>query len=190
MCWQAAREWPHFEHADYLGQEVVDCDVDNLVGKKCTVDCDDACTAVPDATEVYESGGWQEIHRKIVVDPPNACGPRCVALSRTKKCNQKRCPVDRVMSEWCGWSRCTAHCEGGARSHTRSSISRPKNGGIACNTNKETETCNTMSCDRGFILAPWTRWERCFEALDDMMAALMYFGFRTGCSHDGCLLSQ
>ena len=53
--------------SDYPGQEVVDCDVDNWVGKKCTMDCDDVCLAVPDATEVYESGGWQEIHRKIVV---------------------------------------------------------------------------------------------------------------------------
>ena len=146
------------------GEQIVDCDVDNWVGKKCTVECDDSCPAVPDATEVYECGGWQDIYRKIVVDPPDECGLRCPALSRTKKCNQKKCPVDCVMSEWSGWSKCTADCEGGVRSQTRSLLVKPKNGGTACNTAEETEACNTMSCDRDCTLAPWTPWEPCSVA--------------------------
>jgi len=146
------------------GQEIVDCDVDNWVGKKCTVECDDSCPAVPDPTEVYECGGWQEIYRKIVVDPPDECGLRCPALTRTKKCNQKKCPVDCVMSEWSGWSKCTADCEGGVRSRTRSLVVKPKNGGIACNTAEETEACNTMSCDRDCTLTEWTPWEPCSVA--------------------------
>ena len=81
------------------GTEIVDCDEDNWVGKKRSVECDDSCPAVPNPTEVYECGGWQEIYRKIVVDPPDECGLRCPALQRTKKCNQKKCPVDCVMSE-------------------------------------------------------------------------------------------
>merc|ERR1719502_2190688 len=146
------------------GQEIVDCEVDNWVGKKCTVECDDSCPAVPDPTEVYECGGWQEIYRKVVVAPPDECGLRCPALSRTKKCNQKKCPVDCVMSEWSGWSKCTAECEGGVRSRTRSLLVKPKNGGIACNTAEETEACNTMSCDRDCTLARWTPWEPCSVA--------------------------
>jgi len=146
------------------GTEIVDCDVDNWVAKKCTVECDDLCPAVPDATEVYECGGWQEIFRKIVVDPPDECGLRCPALSRTKKCNQKKCPVDCEMSEWSGWSKCTADCEGGVRSQTRSLIIKPKNGGMACNTAEETEACNTMSCDRDCTLEEWTTWSPCSVA--------------------------
>jgi len=146
------------------GTEIVDCDVDNWVGKKCSVDCDDNCPGVPDPTEVYECGGWQEINRKIVVDPPDECGLRCPALTRTKKCNQKKCPVDCEMSEWSGWSKCTADCEGGVRSQTRSLIVKPKNGGIACNTAEETEACNTMSCDRDCTLEPWTEWTPCSVA--------------------------
>jgi hypothetical protein len=146
------------------GQEIVDCDVDNWVGKKCTVECDDSCPAVPDPTEVYECGGWQEIYRKVVVEPPDECGLRCPALTRTKKCNQKKCPVDCVMSEWSGWSKCTADCEGGVRSRTRSLVVKPKNGGIACNTAEETEACNTMSCDRDCTLTEWTPWEPCSVA--------------------------
>jgi hypothetical protein len=146
------------------GTEIVDCDVDNWVGKKCSVECDDLCPAVPDPTEVYECGGWQEIYRKVVVDPPDECGLRCPALTRTKKCNQKKCPVDCVMSEWSGWSKCTADCEGGVRSRTRSLVVKPKNGGIACNTAEETEACNTMSCDRDCTLEEWTTWTPCSVA--------------------------
>jgi len=146
------------------GEQIVDCDVDNWVGQKCTVECDDSCPDVPDATEVYTCGGWQHINRKAVVQPPDECGLRCPALARTKKCNQKKCPVDCEMSEWSGWSKCTADCEGGVRSQTRSLMVKPKNGGISCNTAEETEACNTMSCDRDCRLAGWTDWTPCSVA--------------------------
>merc|ERR1719329_718768 len=149
---------------DCPGNQIVDCDIDNWVGKQCTVACDDSCPAVPDPTEVYECGGWQEIYRKVVVAPPDECGLRCPDLARTKKCNQIKCPVDCLMSEWSGWSKCTADCEGGVRSHTRSLLTKPKNGGLACNTGEETEACNTMSCDRDCSLAPWTPWTPCSVA--------------------------
>jgi len=150
--------------ADCPGNAIVDCDVDNWVGQKCTVGCDDTCPDRPDASEVYQCGGWQEIKRAVVVSPPDVCGLRCPALSRTKKCNQKRCPVDCVMSEWSGWSKCTADCEGGVRSHTRSLLTKPMNGGLSCNTNEEGEACNTMSCDRDCRLAQWTPWSPCSVA--------------------------
>merc|ERR1712032_470089 len=150
--------------SDCPGNEIVDCDVDNWVGKQCTVECDDSCPDVPDPTEVYACGGWQEIYRKVVVEPPDECGLRCPALQRTKKCNQKKCPVNCEMSEWSGWSKCTAECEGGVRSKTRSILVKPKNGGEWCNTQEETEACNTMSCDRDCSLADWTRWSPCTVA--------------------------
>jgi len=146
------------------GESIVDCEVDNWVGQKCTVECDDDCPAVPDATEVYTCGGWQTVNRKVVVQPPDECGLRCPDLSRTKKCNQRKCPVDCEMSEWSGWSKCTADCEGGVRSRTRSLMVKPKNGGISCNTAEETEACNTMSCDRDCMLGRWTDWTPCSVA--------------------------
>jgi len=145
------------------GNAIADCDVDSWVGKQCTVDCDDSCPEIPDASEVYECGGWQEIYRKVVV-APDRCGLQCPDLSRTKKCNQKKCPVNCEMSEWSGWSKCTADCEGGVRSHTRSLMVKPKNGGLSCNTNEETEACNTMSCDRDCMLARWNAWTPCSVA--------------------------
>ena len=49
--------------------------------------------------------------------------------ARFKKCNQIKCPVNCDMSEWSGWSKCTADCEGGVQGHTRSILTKPKNGG-------------------------------------------------------------
>jgi len=146
------------------GTQIVDCDVDNWVAKQCTVECDDSCPEIPDASQVYECGGWQDVYRKVVVSPPDECGLRCPALGRTKRCNQNKCGVDCVMSEWSGWSKCTADCEGGVRSKTRSLMVKPKNGGLSCNTNEETEACNTMSCDRDCRLARWNTWSPCSVA--------------------------
>jgi len=145
------------------GNAIADCDVDAWVGKQCTVECDDNCPEIPDASEVYECGGWQEIYRKVVV-APDSCGLQCPDLTRTKKCNQNKCAVNCEMSEWSGWSKCTADCEGGVRSHTRSLLVKPKNGGLSCNTNEETEACNTASCDRDCTLARWTPWTPCSVA--------------------------
>merc|ERR1719329_1729212 len=137
-----------------------DCDVDAWVPNECSVSCDDNC---PDANDPYACGGWQQIHRKVVVAPDN-CGLQCPDLSRSKKCNQVKCPMDCSMSEWSGWSKCTADCEGGVQGHTRSILVRPQNGGESCNTVEESRPCNTESCDRDCTLAPWTSWSPCSVA--------------------------
>jgi len=139
-----------------------DCDVDAWIPAECSVSCDDAC---PDPMDPYSCGGWQQISRKVVV-PPDSCGLACPELARFKKCNQLKCPVNCDMSEWSGWSKCTADCEGGVQGHTRSILAKPKNGGEMCNTVEESRPCNTMSCDRDCTLAPWNTWTPCSMACD------------------------
>jgi len=139
-----------------------DCDVDAWIPAECSVSCDDAC---PDPMDPYSCGGWQQISRKVVV-PPDSCGLACPELARFKKCNQLKCPVNCDMSEWSGWSKCTADCEGGVQGHTRSILTKPKNGGEMCNTVEESRPCNTMSCDRDCSLAPWNPWTPCSMACD------------------------
>ena len=136
-----------------------DCDLDAWIPSECSVSCDDAC---PDPMDPYACGGWQEIKRKVVV-PPDQCGLQCPDLSRFKKCNQLKCPVNCDMSEWSGWSKCTADCEGGVQAHTRSILTKPRNGGEFCNTVEESRPCNSQSCDRDCTMrhglhglhAPW-----------------------------------
>jgi uncharacterized protein YegL len=140
--------------------QIKDCDVDAWIPAQCSVSCDDEC---PNENDPYACGGWQEINRKIVVAPDD-CGLRCPALSRQKKCNQIKCPVNCEMSEWSGWSGCTAECEGGVQAHTRSILTLPSNGGESCNTIEESRACNTESCDRDCTLADWTSWAPCSVA--------------------------
>ena len=143
---------------------ISDCDVDNWVPEECSVPCDDSCDHRDDGgAGAMGCGGWQMIERKIVVKN-NTCGMACPALSRWKRCNQVKCPVDCVLSDWSGFSSCTAECEGGVRGRTRSLMVKPKNGGLACNSVEEEESCNTMSCDRDCSLSAWTGWAPCSMA--------------------------
>jgi hypothetical protein len=139
--------------------KMTDCDVGAWVPAECSVSCDDSC----EPTQPYKCGGWQEMHREIVV-PNDDCGVRCPRLMLMKRCGQYHCPVDCDMSAWSGWSKCTADCGGGLQSHTRSILTKPKNGGLACNTVEESRPCATISCDRNCKLARWTDWSPCSMA--------------------------
>jgi hypothetical protein len=170
-------------------EQIVDCDVDSWVGGECTVECDDNCEHLnhqgvradamgaddvnlvtgmaplggADLSRGGECGGTQTITRNIIVNN-NTCGISCPRLMRIKRCNQFKCPVDCSLSEWSGFSSCTAECDGGVRDRTRSLLVKPSNGGLACNSVEEEESCNTMSCYRDCVLAGWTSWSPCSMA--------------------------
>jgi len=141
--------------------EMTDCEVGGWIPEECSVSCDNDC----DPATPYKCGGWQEMKREVVV-PNDDCGVRCPRLILFKRCGQFHCPIDCAMSEWSGWSKCTAECGGGLQSHTRSILVKPKNGGMACNTVEESRPCATMSCDRNCMLARWTEWTPCSVACD------------------------
>jgi hypothetical protein len=139
--------------------KISDCDVADWVAGECSVDCDDACPM----QDPYACGGWQTLTREVVVSP-NEYGLICPALTTQKKCNQFKCPVDCVLSEWSGWSKCTKECEGGVQQETRSILTKAKNGGEQCDSVAQERSCNTGSCDRDCTLEPWTEWSPCSMA--------------------------
>merc|ERR1719238_841929 len=141
-------------------EKIVDCDITPYVPGECSVLCDDEC---PDKTNPYGCGGWQTLTRTILVKP-NEFGVKCPELARKRKCNQFKCPVDCVMSKWSGWSKCSKACEGGTKGRTRSILTKPKNGGMSCNTAQESRACNTGSCDRNCKLKKWSKWSPCSVA--------------------------
>merc|ERR1719390_6537 len=141
-------------------EKIVDCDITPYVPGECSVLCDDEC---PDKTNPYGCGGWQTLTRAIVVRP-NEFGVKCPELTRRRKCNQIKCPVDCVMSKWSGWSKCSKACEGGTKGRTRGILVKPKNGGMSCNTAQEAAPCNTGSCDRNCRLRKWSKWSPCSVA--------------------------
>jgi hypothetical protein len=139
--------------------KISDCDVGDWVASECTMDCDDSCPQ----EDPYACGGWQDLTREVVVSP-NSFGLMCPALLMKKKCNQMKCPVDCVLSEWSGWSKCTKDCEGGVQGKTRSILTKAKNGGESCDSATEERSCNTGSCDRDCTLTDWTDWSPCTMA--------------------------
>merc|ERR1719387_1122481 len=140
-------------------EKISDCDVADWVAQECSMDCDDSCPQ----QDPYACGGWQTLARDVVVQP-NAFGIACPTLETQKKCNQFKCPVDCVLSEWSGWSKCTKDCEGGVQGKTRSVLTKAKNGGESCDSGSEMRSCNTGSCDRDCSLVPWTEWSPCSMA--------------------------
>merc|ERR1719428_2354023 len=141
-------------------EKIVDCGVSAWIPGECSVPCDDKC---PNKKDPYACGGMQTLTREVVVKN-NEFGLSCPLLSRKRKCNQIKCPVNCKQSKWSGWSKCSKDCEGGAQGRTRSVLVQPKNGGTACNTAAESRPCNTGSCDRNCKLKKWSQWSPCSVA--------------------------
>jgi len=144
-----------------------DCDISNWASKtgECiapngnAILCDDTCPR----EDPYKCGGSETMKRDVVVLPDDN-GMKCPTLEREKKCGQKKCPVDCMMSSWSGWSKCTKDCEGGVEGKTRSVLTKPKNGGTGCDAVQEERPCNTGSCDRDCTLDAWSSWSPCSMA--------------------------
>lgn len=146
---------------------LTDCDVSDWESKtgECfspsgsAILCDDSC---PNA-DPYKCGGSETMKRDVIA-APDSNGMICPRLERQKKCAQKKCPVDCVVSAWSGWSKCTKDCEGGVQSKSRSVLVKAKNGGSMCDVVQEERSCNTGSCDRDCKLDAWTEWAPCSMA--------------------------
>jgi hypothetical protein len=141
-----------------------DCDITDWVSGPCSVDCDDKCPAkFRPGTDPYACGGNQKLTREMVA-APNQYGMACPAMTMIKKCNQIRCPVNCKVSEWSGFSKCTADCGGGQQQRTRSILVKPRNGGAECDSALEERPCNTGSCNRDCVLNDWSEWAGCSAA--------------------------
>jgi len=146
---------------------ISDCDFTDWHSKtgECIADngdvilCDDTCPR----QDPYKCGGSETMKRDIVV-VPDSSGMKCPKLEREKKCRQKKCPIDCLMSAWSGWSKCTKDCESGVETKTRSVLTKPKNGGMGCDSVQEERPCNTGSCDRDCTLLDWGDWSPCSMA--------------------------
>jgi len=146
-------------------KQIIDCEVDDWIPGMCSVPCDDDCNKegfkVSDPTQVC--GGKQPLTRKVVVKN-NTYGVKCVPLANERKCSQFKCPVNCKMSPWSSFTKCTKECEQGMQTRTRAITTKPKNGGDMCESNQESQSCNTGSCDRHCTLKKWTMWSPCSQA--------------------------
>jgi len=78
----------------------------------------------------------------------------------------RKCPADCEVSEWGGWSKCTAECGGGVIQRIRQVKVAPRNGGINCLPTVEEEKCNIQACGKDCELGKWTKWSKCSKDCD------------------------
>lgn len=122
----------------------VDCEVTDWLYHACSVTC---------------GMGTRTSTREVIVE--NQSGIGCPPLEMVQECEEMACPTDCTLSEWSGWSKCSAVCDGGVQERTRAALTEARNGGDACPQLVETQVCNQPSCDRDCHMDEWSEWSAC-----------------------------
>merc|ERR1719171_2181423 len=81
--------------------------------------------------------------KREVVQQNNSIGAPCPPLEFEQDCGAAACPVDCVVGQWDGWSKCTAGCGGGSQLRNRIPIVEAEHGGNPCSETQEARPCNT-----------------------------------------------
>ncbi|WAR27191.1 ADT1-like protein [Mya arenaria] len=109
-------------------------------------------------------GGIQDRTRICFFPPDTPHGQDCGNYTHENQtCNNNKCPVDGVLTEWSEWSACTVTCGGGTMYHNRTCYFPPDvPHGLDCKRRLEnTKTCNTNKCPVDGVWESWTAWTPC-----------------------------
>lgn len=123
---------------------ISDCVVSDWVDEECSLSC---------------GGGQQTRTRSVIVNPVN--GSACPPKTMERSCNMEGCPIACSLDEWTGWSDCTADCDGGVKTRSRSKLIEPEHGGDPCLEQTQTQSCNTFACNTDCVLRDWSSWGIC-----------------------------
>jgi hypothetical protein len=126
-----------------------DCAVSKWDPEECTKKC---------------SGGEQKLTRSVLTHPDG--GAKCLPLAALRSCNNEPCPVNCVLKEWGGWSKCSADCGGGVTQRLREVKLAMKYGGHPCGRVSETKSCHNQACEKDCELSDWTKWSACSKDCD------------------------
>jgi len=98
--------------------------------------------------------GMQE--RTRTCTPPRYGGKPCSgALSQSKSCEVKKCPIDGKLSAWSPYGACSAACGYGTKSRSRT-CTPPQHGGKACGTPlTQSVSCRDKMCPVDCV---WNKW--------------------------------
>jgi hypothetical protein len=110
------------------------------------------------------AGGMMQETRSVDTQPQG--GAKCMPLSQIRRCNEQPCPVDCKLSQWSGWSSCSADCGGGVQERLRDVVRSMKHNGNPCGEVSETKACNVQACEADCELGDWTHWSKCSKACD------------------------
>jgi hypothetical protein len=126
-----------------------DCEVAKWDPEECTKKC---------------GGGEQKLTRAVLTHPNGGC--KCLPLTAIRTCNNGPCPVDCVLLQWTGWSKCSADCGGGVTQRLRDVKRAMRYGGKPCSSTSETKACHAQACEKDCELSDWTKWTACSKDCD------------------------
>ena len=99
-------------------------------------------------------GGGVQTRTRVITKQAQNGGAACGGpLQEQQSCNTQQCPVNCEMSGWSGWSGCSKPCGGGVQTRSRSITKQAQNGGAACGSMQEQQSCNTQGCAIGVTAA-------------------------------------
>ncbi len=105
-------------------------------------------------------GGTSKRVRRVLREATEG-GPGCPVLEETRPCNTQQCETDCTVSDWLGWSTCSAPCGGGLQQRERRPIQQPSPGGKPCPHLVETRECNTAPCAGDCVMSDWSAYSTC-----------------------------
>merc|ERR1719375_815947 len=127
-------------------------------------DCEVSPWAPETCTKKCGGGGNQKLTRSVLTHPDG--GTKCLPLAAEKACGLSPCPVNCVLAEWGGWSKCSAKCGGGMKNRVRDVKTPMQYGGKQCGPTTEGSQCNVGACEKDCDLLPWTKWTACSKHCD------------------------
>jgi hypothetical protein len=91
-------------------------------------------------------GGGTMVRTRTVEIPAANGGTACPTLEDKQACNVQDCPVDCEQTPWTAWGTCSAPCNGGTQTRTRTIKTQPTYNGLACGPSTDPQPCNQQEC--------------------------------------------
>jgi plastocyanin len=104
-------------------------------------------------------GGGGTQSRSYVITRQASNGGASCPSPQSQSCNTQGCPVD-CQGSWGEWSACSTNCGGGSQSRSYDVANQPANGGAACPSSPETQSCNMEDCSSD-CEGTWSAWGEC-----------------------------
>jgi hypothetical protein len=126
----------------------------------CPIHCDVSAFSPWSVCSTTCGKGVELRHRKILTHAEHG-GFTCPALTESRQCEIKACPIHCEVSEFSVWSACSATCSHGTQARVRRVTTAPQHGGLPCPDLLEKERCNEGPCPVHCEVSQWAEWSSC-----------------------------
>merc|ERR1719478_62711 len=135
---------------------------ENCRDKECPIHCKLSDWTAWSACSTTCGQGTRSRSRSVRVEAKHG-GQACEdALEASEQCKDRECPVHCELSDWTGWSACSATCGDGTKTRSRSVTVDAQHGGSPCEGSLEaSENCRDKECPIHCKLSDWTAWSAC-----------------------------